>query len=100
MTRTPLRNDPQQPLNSGPVTPSTELYEGLCRRARALGHDDAFLSRLRRPGLKSNDAIRLALDAVPALELLPLPVLAQELGAVLGRVRPWAPAPVTRVWLV
>lgn len=94
-----MQNDHPTPLKPGPVTPATEPYEELCRRVRALGHDAGFLALLRRPGLEPSDAVRLALDAVPALELLPLPVLTQELGAVLGRARPWVRAPVTRAWL-
>ncbi|MFB9993366.1 hypothetical protein ACFFLM_15465 [Deinococcus oregonensis] len=99
MTQNFARNDPQEPLESGFVVPTTELYGELCRRARALGHDAAFLALLRRPGLKPSAALRLALEAVPALELLPLPVLAEEIGVMLGRARPWICAPVTRVWL-
>ncbi|WP_189011483.1 hypothetical protein [Deinococcus malanensis] len=102
MTRTLPRNDHLTPIEPGPVTPSAapmDIYEELCHRARALEHDAAFLALLRRPGLDSRGAVRLALDAVPDLELLPLPVLVQELGAVLGRARPWVRAPETRVWL-
>ncbi|MFD1734063.1 hypothetical protein ACFSC4_26950 [Deinococcus malanensis] len=91
MTRTLPRNDHLTPIEPGPVTPSAapmDIYEELCHRARALEHDAAFLALLRRPGLDSRGAVRLALDAVPDLELLPLPVLVQELGAVLGRARP------------
>lgn len=99
MTRTPPRNNDAKPLEAGPVTTAPDPYEQLCFRARALGHDDTFLALLRRPGLDLSGAVRLALDTVPALELLPLPVLAEELGAVLGRARPWMRAPVTRVWL-
>ncbi|THF68973.1 hypothetical protein E7T06_13975 [Deinococcus sp. Arct2-2] len=67
---------------------------------QALGHDAAFLTQLRRPGLVPSAVVRLALDALPVLELLPLPVLAQALEPVLGRASPWAPATATRVWLV
>jgi hypothetical protein len=91
MTQTPQGKDRSKPLDPGTVAPAGP-YELLSHRARALGHDAAFMARLRRPGLGLSDAMRLALDAVPALELLPLPVLAQELGAMLNRSR-------TRVWL-
>ncbi|THF68174.1 hypothetical protein E7T06_17730 [Deinococcus sp. Arct2-2] len=99
MTQNFSGNDLQEPLEPGFVTPSTEAYGELCRRARALGDDAAFLALLRRPGLEPNAALRLALDAVPALELLPLPVLAEEIRVVLGRARPWSRTPATRVWL-
>ena len=100
MTWTSLRNDAPEPIEPGPVAPSTETYEVLRRRARALRHDNTFLALLRRPGTSQSDALRLALDAVPALELLPLPVVAEELGAVLNSARTLGGTTVTRVWLV
>lgn len=97
MTQLAPRPDHVKPLDS----PTSPAYEALCRHARSLGHDAAFLSLLRRPGLDLNAALRFALDAAPALELLPLPVLAEELGVILERARcigRGTPSP-GRVWL-
>jgi hypothetical protein len=98
MTWTLPRNDNPEPSEPGSVA-STATYEALCRRTRALQHDASFLALVRRPGTHLNDAVRLALDAVPALELLPLQVLVEELRAVLNRAKHPEPAPVVRVWL-
>ncbi|SMB78999.1 hypothetical protein [Deinococcus hopiensis] len=96
MTSPALRNGVKPP-----DAPTSPTYELLCQRARALGHDAAFLSLLRRPGLDLNTALRFALDAVPALELLPLPVLAEELRVILARARCTGRGStvMVRVWL-
>lgn len=55
-------------------------YDVLCGHARSLGRDAAFRASLRTlPRLEPNTLLRCALEALPDLELLPLPVLAAEL---------------------
>ncbi|MFC4454254.1 hypothetical protein [Deinococcus sonorensis] len=101
MTRTSQLNDESRPLDlpTGTACSAPGPYELLSRRARALAHDARFLTLLSGPGVELNDAVRLALDAVPELELLPLPELAEELGTVLSRARTPGRAPRTQVWL-
>ncbi|BDP43958.1 hypothetical protein DAETH_39270 (plasmid) [Deinococcus aetherius] len=92
MTRTSLHPH-QDSLHAGPPSPAApEVYEVLCRAARELREDAGFLALTRRPGVRPQDVVRLALDAVPSLELLPLPVLAEELAALFrgGAPRSWS----------
>lgn len=62
---------------------SHDVYETLCAQARALSLDAELQAVARRGRFDMGEVLRCALDLLPALEVLPLEVLARELDAVL-----------------
>ncbi|MFC4427137.1 hypothetical protein [Deinococcus navajonensis] len=67
-------------------TPDAEAvlhpFDVLCERARRLAEALGTAARAH-PGSGLNDLLRAVVDAAPELELLPLPLLAQELQMTL-----------------
>ncbi|PYE55425.1 hypothetical protein DES52_103258 [Deinococcus yavapaiensis KR-236] len=62
---------------------SQDVYETLCAKARALSLDAELQAVARRPRFDMGEVLRCALDLLPALEVLPLDLLARELETVL-----------------
>ncbi|MFD1732250.1 hypothetical protein ACFSC4_16110 [Deinococcus malanensis] len=66
---------------------TAHAYDVLSDRARLVARDPAVVAAMRRQGTQLNDLLRVVLDLCPELDLLPLPLLAQELRSWMS----WGP---------